>query len=66
MVSVMKKLTIKTPGNELQNWGKAELMDKWVILHRKGGPKWAIYYREKSPKLVIPYRVVTHPKKRKP
>ena len=58
MASVMKKLDIKClEDKEIQTWGKAELTDSWVILHKHGGPKWAIYYKEKSPKIAVPYRV---------
>ncbi|UCE74452.1 MAG: hypothetical protein JSV56_01760 [Methanomassiliicoccales archaeon] len=45
----MKK--IASPGVDygLYPWGKAELTDKWVILHKGGGPKWAISYRQTRP-----------------
>jgi len=54
MASVMKK--VKRNGLEpgLYSWGKAELTDKWVILHQKGLPKWAIYYKQSKPKVAVP------------
>jgi hypothetical protein len=58
MTSVMKKLDLRSiEDKEIQTWGKAELTDSWVILHKQGGPKWAIYYKEKNPKIAVPYRV---------
>jgi hypothetical protein len=54
MVSVMKKVKKKGLEPGLYSWGKAELTDKWVILHKHGGPKWAIYYKQKRPSVAIP------------
>jgi hypothetical protein len=42
----------------LVSWSKAEITDKWVILHKQGGPKWAIYYKHKKPKIAVPCRVL--------
>jgi hypothetical protein len=47
----VKKVGLK-PG--FYPWGKAELTDKWVILHKEGSPKWAIYYKHKRPSVAIP------------
>lgn len=65
MASIMKNLDPRSlEDKEIQTWGKAELTDSWVILHKHGGPKWAIYYKEKSPKVTVPHQVRSFPKKK--
>jgi hypothetical protein len=51
----MKNLRHPGAFDGLYPWGKAELIGKWVILHKSGGPSWAIYYEKKKPKVAIPY-----------
>ena len=58
MASVLKKLKFEGLEKGIPTWGKAELTDKWVILHKQGGPKMAIYYKDKSPLNGISYRLV--------
>lgn len=47
MVSLMRRIESIGVEPTLYPWGKAVLMDKWVILHKDGNPKLAISYREK-------------------
>ena len=55
LASLMKNLRHPGVDGGLYPWGKAELIGKWVILHKSGGPSWAIYYENKKPKVAIPY-----------
>ena len=64
MVSVLKNLNYSGLERDVHTWGKAELTDKWVILHKRGGPKMAIYYKDKSPLNGISYRLVPIHKKK--
>jgi hypothetical protein len=64
MVSMMKKLNTHGCEKGLYGWGKAELTDKWIILHESGGPKWAIYYKKKKPSVLVPCHMLGTPKKR--
>lgn len=63
MVSKMKK--VYHPGIEevLYPWGKAELTDEWIIIHKEGNPKWAISDQEKTPSMAITHRLRSKPKK---
>jgi len=63
MASVMRKIKHQDIGKGLYPWGKAELTDRWVILHDHGGPKWAIYYKQKTPSVVVPCHLLGTKKK---
>jgi hypothetical protein len=64
MVSILRNLKFTGLEKEVHTWGKAELRDKWIILHKNGGPKMAIYYKDKSPKNGISCRLVPIHKKK--
>ncbi len=64
MVSYLRKVKIRSFEPDLCNWGKAEVTDKWVILHKQGSPKWAIYYRQKRPAVAIPCQLLRSRRKR--
>lgn len=55
LTSLMKNYRHPGVDGGLYPWGKAELTDKWVLLHKEGETAWAIFFHKKKPSVAIPF-----------